>query len=137
MVVGPSPDRGGHVRTPSSRRRPNLPGLGDPPVRGGPQPGGPTAGPPTLVDVSEGWNLEARCREEDAALFFGPNGFEPKRERLAREGAAKAICRTCPAVTVCREYALSQVELYGVWGGLGEADRRELLARRGIVAHAV
>lgn len=93
--------------------------------------------PTELMDVSDGWELDARCREADAALFFGPNGFEPKRERLAREAAAKAICRTCPALTVCREYALSQEELYGVWGGLGEADRRSVLERRGIVATAV
>jgi WhiB family transcriptional regulator, redox-sensing transcriptional regulator len=121
------------VRSP--RQGSDLPGPVDPPSRRGPR--GVATGPPTLVDVSEGWNLEARCRNEDAALFFGPNGFEPKRDRLAREAAAKAICRACPAVRVCREYALTQAELYGVWGGLGETDRREVLARRGIVATAV
>jgi WhiB family transcriptional regulator, redox-sensing transcriptional regulator len=125
------------VRTPTPSRRPNLPGPGDLPRGPGARTPAAANGPPTLVDVSEGWNLEARCRNEDAALFFGPNGFEPKRERLAREGAAKAICSSCPAVQVCREYALSQAELYGVWGGLGETDRREVLARRGIIAHAV
>lgn len=108
---------------------------GDPPLRRRPR--ASDVRTPALADVSEDWNLEARCRNEDAALFFGPNGFEPKRDRLAREGAAKAICRACPAVTVCREYALTQAELYGVWGGLGETDRREVLARRGIVATAV
>ena len=121
------------MRTP--RPRPDPSGRADPSARQGPR--SSVTRPPTLVDVSEGWNLEARCRDEDAALFFGPNGFEPKRDRLAREAAAKAICRACPAVTVCREYALSQAELYGVWGGLGETDRREVLARRGIVATAV
>jgi len=125
------------VRTPTPSRRPNIPGPDDPPHARGPRAAGRPHGPPTLVDVSEGWNQEAHCRNEDAALFFGPNGFEPKRERVARESAAKAICRACPAVKACREYALSQAELYGVWGGLGETDRREVLARRGIVAHAV
>lgn len=82
------------------------------------------------IDVHEGWETEARCRGRDATLFFGPNRFEPKRERLAREAAAKEICRTCPALEECRTYALGQEELYGVWGGLGEADRRAVLARR-------
>lgn len=94
-------------------------------------------GLPGLVDVSDGWDELAGCRGEDASLFFGPNRFEPKRERLAREAAAKAVCATCPALVACREHALANAELYGVWGGLGEADRRIILAERGQVATAV
>jgi WhiB family redox-sensing transcriptional regulator len=82
------------------------------------------------IDVQEGWESQARCRGREAALFFGPNRFEPKRERLAREAAAKEICRVCPAIEACRSYALGHEELYGVWGGLGEADRRAVLAQR-------
>lgn len=92
---------------------------------------------PALMDVSVGWEKDARCRGEDSALFFGPNQFEPKHERLAREAAAKVVCANCPAVGPCREYALSNGELYGVWGGLGEGDRRALLAGRRRVAAAV
>lgn len=86
---------------------------------------------------AEGWEDEARCRTQDARLFFGPNRFEPKHERLAREAAAKAICATCPVVAPCRQHALAEGELYGVWGGLGEADRRALLAGGEHVAAAV
>jgi WhiB family transcriptional regulator, redox-sensing transcriptional regulator len=90
-----------------------------------------------LVTSDDGWDGGARCRGEDAALFFGPNGFEPKRERLAREAAAKAICRGCPALMECREQAVRDGELYGVWGGLGETDRRPLIERHASVATAV
>ena len=90
-----------------------------------------------LVSRTDGWEQGARCRGEDAALFFGPNGFEPKRERLAREAAAKAICRGCPALVACRERAVRDGELYGVWGGLGETDRRPLIERYASVATAV
>jgi WhiB family redox-sensing transcriptional regulator len=83
------------------------------------------------LDVHEEWELQARCRGRDATLFFGPNRFEPKRERLAREAAAKEICRGCPVLDACREFALGQEEIYGVWGGLGETDRRTVLAQRG------
>lgn len=76
-------------------------------------------------DVAHAWELEARCRGEDPSLFFGPNRFEPKRDRLAREALAKAICRDCPALVPCREYALAQDEVFGVWGGLSESDRRD------------
>ena len=89
------------------------------------------------MDVADGWDEAAGCRGEDASLFFGPNRFEPKHERLAREAAAKAVCSNCPALVACREHALKNEELYGVWGGLGEADRRAILARRGGVATAV
>jgi WhiB family redox-sensing transcriptional regulator len=93
---------------------------------------------PALVDAWDRWDGEARCRTEDPTLFFGPNRFEPKRERLAREAAAKSVCATCPAIAACREHALTTGEMYGVWGGLGEADRRMLIAERGGgVAHAV
>lgn len=90
-----------------------------------------------FVSTADGWERDARCRGEDAALFFGPNGFEPKRERLAREAAAKAICRGCPALMACRERAVRDGELYGVWGGLGETDRRPLIERHASVATAV
>ncbi|MEX1162133.1 MAG: WhiB family transcriptional regulator [Nitriliruptor sp.] len=79
--------------------------------------------------AEDAWERGARCRTEDPVLFFGPNRFEPKRERLAREARAKAVCAGCPALEACREHAIAEGELYGVWGGLGEADRRTLVAR--------
>ena len=87
--------------------------------------------PSATFEPSQDWEIQARCRGDDAALFFGPNRFEPKRDRLVREAAAKAICAGCPAVAACRDYALSQGELYGVWGGLGEADLRALQVDQG------
>lgn len=91
---------------------------------------------PTAVDPTEPWELQARCRGDEAPLFFGPNRFEPKRERLAREAAAKAICADCPAMTACRDFALSQGELYGVWGGLGELELQALQADRALPVRA-
>ena len=92
--------------------------------------------PVQTAEVADLWS-GVLCRGEEAALFFGPNRFEPKRERMAREQAAKAICASCPALEACREHALAYGELYGVWGGMGEADRRVVLERRGQVATAV
>ena len=96
----------------------------------------PTSRFPAVFDPTEAWGLQARCRGEEAPLFFGPNRFEPKRERLAREAAAKAICAECPAMTACREFALTQGELYGVWGGLGEVELRALQAGRSLPVRA-
>jgi WhiB family redox-sensing transcriptional regulator len=79
-----------------------------------------------LPTIENDWEGRAACRGRDPVLFFGPNRFEPKRERLAREEAARAVCRSCPVMVPCREYAVSSGEAFGVWGGLAETDRREL-----------
>jgi len=76
----------------------------------------------------------ARCRGADAELFFGPTGSESRVERLRRENAAKAMCRDCPALLACRSHALDHGEVYGVWGGLGEQERRMQLVRLGRLA---
>lgn len=87
-------------------------------------------------EVGRPWEADARCRGLDGALFFGPNGFEPKRDRIAREGRAKAVCADCPVIDACRSHAIEQGELYGVWGGLGEAERRAIIERGTVVARA-
>lgn len=84
-----------------------------------------------------GWQWRAACRGEDASLFFPPNHFEPKGERLVREGRAKAICAICPVRTQCLEYAVRIREPHGVWGGLNEGERRVLLRRREQGLHVV
>lgn len=76
----------------------------------------------------------ALCRGEDPDLFFGPPGMESRAERQRREAEAKAVCRQCPEMMACRAYALDQAELYGVWGGLGEQERRSQLVRLGRVS---
>ncbi len=83
-----------------------------------------------LADASDSWEQRAACRGHDPSLFFGPNRFEPKRERLARESAAKDVCVTCPVQVPCREHAVGMGETFGVWGGLGEAERRGSTGRR-------
>lgn len=83
-----------------------------------------------LSDAGGSWDQHAACRGHDPSLFFGPNRFEPKRERLARESAAKDVCVTCPVQVPCREHAMATGETFGVWGGLGEAERRSSGGRR-------
>lgn len=83
-----------------------------------------------LSDTGTSWEQHAACRGHDPSLFFGPNRFEPKRERLAREAAAKDVCMGCPVQVSCREHALRTGESFGVWGGLGEAERRGGTGRR-------
>ena len=82
------------------------------------------------LDLDSAWKQKASCRGPDTWLFFPPNQFERKDEKLARESRAKAVCRTCPVRAECLEFALHIREPYGIWGGLNEVERRELLANR-------
>lgn len=82
---------------------------------------GPTA------DLWE-WQLHGACRGADSSLFFHPEG-ERGPARVARELAAKALCARCPVIQQCAAHALRSREPYGVWGGLSEAEREEMLAR--------
>jgi WhiB family redox-sensing transcriptional regulator len=80
--------------------------------------------------INETWQLRAACRGPESALFFPPTYSERKDERDARETKAKSICVTCPVRGECLEYALTIREPHGIWGGLNEHERRELLAAR-------
>ena len=77
--------------------------------------------------VDEAWQVRAACRGPQAAVFFPPSHFERKSEKLRREEQAKAICSTCPVAEPCLEYAVRIREPLGIWGGLNETERRQLL----------
>ena len=79
----------------------------------------------------EPWQLRAACRGPETWIFFPPTHPERKDERDAREARAKEICERCPVNSDCREYALRTREPYGIWGGLTEVERQDVLARRG------
>ena len=76
---------------------------------------------------TDDWQLNALCRGNHAYLFFPPSTFERKDERERREMKAKAICGVCPSREPCSAHALSIREPFGIWGGLTEVERRELV----------
>lgn len=78
--------------------------------------------------VRETWHLRAACRGPDAVLFFPPSLPERREARHAREEKAKKICEQCRVQRDCLDFALRVREPHGIWGGLTEAERRELLA---------
>ncbi|MEO9222861.1 MAG: WhiB family transcriptional regulator [Mycobacteriaceae bacterium] len=75
------------------------------------------------------WQQHGACGGLDDSRFFHPEN-ERGTQRERREAAAKQVCRRCPVVAQCREHALLVGEPYGVWGGLGEGERRAILGRR-------
>ena len=59
-------------------------------------------------------------------LFFGPEDDGRMEEgREEREALAKSICSTCPYLLPCLERAMVHRFYHGVFGGMGEGERRE------------
>jgi len=84
------------------------------------------------MDMYE-WQYGGRCMDMDSEVFFSPEA-ERGAKRTRREDAAKALCRQCPVIDRCREHALRVQEPYGVWGGLSESERAELVGQQSIAS---
>ncbi|MFB6783577.1 MULTISPECIES: WhiB family transcriptional regulator [unclassified Streptomyces] len=74
----------------------------------------------------ENWRTHAACRDEDPDLFFPIGSTGPA---LVQTEEAKEVCRGCPVREQCLEWAMENGQDSGVWGGLGEAERRALKRR--------
>jgi WhiB family transcriptional regulator, redox-sensing transcriptional regulator len=81
--------------------------------------------------VEELWQHRAACKGPQSAVFFPPSQPERKEEREAREARAKEICAMCPVRRPCLDYAVAIREPHGIWGGLNELERKQLIARAG------
>ncbi len=68
-----------------------------------------------------GWQERALCAQTDPEAFF------PEKGGSTRE--AKKVCVTCDVRSACLDYALSNDERFGIWGGLSERERRRLKRR--------
>jgi len=67
------------------------------------------------------WQTDALCAQTDPEAFF------PEKGGSTRD--AKKICAGCEVRSECLEYALSNDERFGIWGGLSERERRKLRKR--------
>lgn len=83
-----------------------------------------------MGELDRSWQANGLCRGNHSYLFFPPSTVERKEERERREHKAKAICGVCPVKIDCLEFALEIKEPYGIWGGLTETERRQVLSRR-------
>lgn len=62
------------------------------------------------------------------ALFFGTeDDARTEADRDIRESEAKSLCHGCRYRLRCLERAVVHKERYGVWGGLGEAERQRFM----------
>jgi WhiB family redox-sensing transcriptional regulator len=72
------------------------------------------------------WRFRAVCKDEDPELFFPIGNSGPAVLQIAE---AKAVCRRCPVMEQCAQWALETGQDAGVWGGLDEDDRRRMKRR--------
>lgn len=89
----------------------------------------PAAPPPkrsatSAAPLTNDWRNQAACRAVDPETFF-PIGQGPATRVTERD--AKRVCGWCPVRTECLEYALGTGQYTGVWGGLTEDERRDLV----------
>lgn len=68
------------------------------------------------------WQTQPACRGARNDLFFPADGAVPSPVALG-------MCGRCPIKDECLDWALSHEE-FGIWGGLTEAQRRAINARR-------
>jgi WhiB family transcriptional regulator, redox-sensing transcriptional regulator len=74
------------------------------------------------TEDAEAWRLSALCGETDPEAFF------PEKGGSTRD--AKRVCTGCEVRAECLEFALTNDERFGIWGGLSERERRRLRLQR-------
>lgn len=75
------------------------------------------------LDLS--WHERANCRGVNPRLFF------PEKDDNATRLHAKQVCKPCEVRAECLAYAIEAMEPFGVWGGAGPTERRDMrLGRR-------
>ena len=70
--------------------------------------------------ANESWQEDAACHSTDPEAFF------PDASATITAGARR-VCGRCPVRAACLEYALTQGEWHGIWGGLSVEQRRALV----------
>jgi len=81
----------------------------------------------STTETTADWRAVAACREGDPDLFFPVGSTGPALRQIE---AAKAVCRACPALEPCLEFALRTGQDAGVWGATSEDERRAIRRAR-------
>lgn len=82
-----------------------------------------TRPPPRIEHTTPDWRHRAACRGVDPELFH-LEGREDSIHGQRQIAQAKTVCRRCPVITECLEWALQVGDDHAVLGGLSAAERR-------------
>ena len=78
---------------------------------------------PDTIEPAGQWVKRGACAGLDDDMF--PSSSD------AEIDDAKAVCGNCTVIQQCRQWALDTREPFGVWGGMSEKERANLLRQRG------
>jgi WhiB family redox-sensing transcriptional regulator len=67
----------------------------------------------------------ALCKEIGSEIFF------PEKHEAYLVTYAKWVCKRCPLIQECRQYAMENEDIVGVWGGTSTLERNNLRWRKG------
>ena len=62
------------------------------------------------------WQDSGLCAQSDPELFF-------EEVQGSDNPEARAVCRNCPVMVQCLQFALDNEEEFGIWGGLTPRGR--------------
>lgn len=77
----------------------------------------------TKAKTKREWEVEAACHG------MGPDEFFPDSALEVPE-TARRTCAVCPVRKDCLEWAITNDEKDGIWGGLSAGERSRLVRRR-------
>ncbi len=64
------------------------------------------------------WMDSGLCAQTDPELFFPDKGGSTK--------TSKGLCRKCPVIDPCLDFAMADENTLGVWGGTSTRDRMRM-----------
>ncbi|WP_371612909.1 WhiB family transcriptional regulator [Streptomyces clavifer] len=83
---------------------------------------------PNTLEPASPWQRHALCADP----VFDPEDWFPIGEGATAQQQtedAKAVCRACPVMETCLQWAMEHGQDTGVWGGLSEKERRSMHRR--------
>lgn len=87
---------------------------------------------PTIADDQE-WMLLGLCNFIDPEIWYPE---QQGRSAWGQKKLAKQICRKCPVIDQCLEYALTHNEEWGIWGGTDPTERKKMKGDKSKLADA-
>jgi WhiB family redox-sensing transcriptional regulator len=81
----------------------------------------------TATRAAGNWRSAGACQSADPDLFFPISSSGRGERQIAK---AKMICAGCQVRRECLDYALTNGQVHGIWGGTTPEDRQRVRRRR-------
>ena len=79
-------------------------------------------------EIDYTWQKDGNCKNYPVELFFPPKGTNKIDPKVIE------LCSKCPVQNQCYEHAVRH-ELYGIWAGTSEKERKFIRRRDSIHIH--